>query len=247
MKNYKDFIEASYLKTTKQAFLTEEEHEKVIDAFLNDVLVSKYKVAMVLPKEVAKTKLFLSSRKSKVLVGTVIDFPKGKGGLEKKLNQASLAIQHGAEELDFVVDYASFKKGAVEKVQAEIKECTAFVLSHNKTIKWILETAALTNKEIIQLTALIKNTVIRNFKETDYAHVYVKSSTGFYKTKNNEPNGATPYNITLLLENATPLPVKASGGIKNLSDVLFYLSKGVSRIGTSSQQEILAEIKNNRV
>jgi deoxyribose-phosphate aldolase len=38
----------------------------------------------------------------------------------------------------------------------------------------------------------------------------VKSSTGFYITENGLPNGATP-SIILMLENATPLPVKAGG------------------------------------
>jgi deoxyribose-phosphate aldolase len=38
----------------------------------------------------------------------------------------------------------------------------------------------------------------------------VKSSTGFYTTENNVPNGATIPSIMLMLENATPLPVKAA-------------------------------------
>ena len=36
-----------------------------------------------------------------------------------------------------------------------------------------------------ELSALIKNLVITNFKEENYASVFVKSSTGFYKTENN--------------------------------------------------------------
>lgn len=126
-------------------------------------------------------------------------------------------------------------------VQNQVKECTMLGLQHHKTVKWIIETAALSNKEIIQITALIKNVVIRNFKETDYANVFVKSSTGFFKTNDNQPNGATPNAITLMLENATPLSVKASGGIKTLAEVLFYLEMGVKRIGTSAQNEIIAK------
>jgi len=42
-----------------------------------------------------------------------------------------------------------------------------------------------------------------------------------------------------MLENATPLFVKASGGIKALEEALFYISKGVKRIGTSSAKEIV--------
>jgi deoxyribose-phosphate aldolase len=50
--------------------------------------------------------------------------------------------------------------------------------------------------------------VISNFEEKDFASVFVKSSTGFYTTENNVPNGATIPSIMLMLENATPLPVK---------------------------------------
>jgi deoxyribose-phosphate aldolase len=41
------------------------------------------------------------------------------------------------------------------------------------------EVAALNDKQIIQLTALIKNVVVSNFKELNFASVFVKSSTGF--------------------------------------------------------------------
>jgi deoxyribose-phosphate aldolase len=37
---------------------------------------------------------------------------------------------------------------------------------------------------------------------------FVKSSTGFYQTENNLPNGATVKSIILMLENASPLPIK---------------------------------------
>ena len=62
---------------------------------------------------------------------------------------------------------------------------------------------------------LIKNVVISNFKEESYASVFVKSSTGFYKTENNLPNGATIPSIIRMLEIASPLPVKAAGGVRN--------------------------------
>ena len=55
-------------------------------------------------------------------------------------------------------------------------------------------------------------------------------------------NGATPHAITLMLENAGPLPIKASGGIKTVTDVLFYLQMGVKRIGTSAQKQIIESV-----
>jgi len=241
MKNVNDFLDATYLKTPEQANISKLENDVVVEELLQNAVKNKYKWVMIRPEYVAIAKKYLFKNKSKVLVGTVIDFPEGTADLQEKLSQAQLAIDNGADDLDFVIDYQAFKKGELALVQNQVKECTMLCLQHHKTVKWIIETAALSNKEIIQITALIKNVVIRNFKETDYANVFVKSSTGFYKTKENQPNGATPNAITLMLENATPLSVKASGGIKTLAEVLFYLQMGVKRIGTSAQNEIIAK------
>lgn len=241
MKNVNDFLDATYLKTPEQANISKLENDAVVEELLHNAVKHKYKCVMIRPEYVATAKQYFIKNKSKVLVGTVIDFPEGTANLQEKLSQAQLAIDNGADDLDFVIDYQAFKNGELALVQNQVKECTQLCLQHHKTVKWIIETAALSNKEIIQITALIKNVVIRNFKETDYANVFVKSSTGFFKTNDHQPNGATPNAITLMLENATPLSVKASGGIKTLAEVLFYLEMGVKRIGTSAQNEIIAE------
>ena len=243
-KTIKDYLDASYLKTAAQAGISIEENDSLVNDLLEDALIEKYKLVMVLPDQVQKAKSFLISHKSNVLVGTVIDFPFGNGGLELKLAEAKEAITNGADDLDFVIDYNAFKKGLLDQIQNEIKQCTALVLEHGKTIKWIIETAALNDTQIIKLTVFIKNTVLRYFKESEYQQVFIKSSTGFYLTENNLPNGATPHVITLMLENATPLPVKASGGIRNYEDALFYIQKGVKRLGTSSQKEIVTTEKS---
>ncbi len=233
------FLDATYLKPIELSGLSVKEDERNVFDLLNEAMTKKYKLVMIRPEYVEKAKSFLISNRSNVLVGTVIDFPKGSGGLETKLIEVEKAIENGADDLDFVIDYEGFKRGEIEKVQNEVKECNALCLKHHKTVKWIIETAALTDKEIIQLTVLIKNIVIRFFDEADYSKVFIKSSTGFFKTKNNLLNGANPHVITLMLENATPLFVKASGGIKTLEEALFYISKGVKRIGTSSAKEIV--------
>ncbi len=243
MKNVSDFLDATYLKTPQQAGISKLENDAVVEALLQNAVQYKYKCVMIRPDYVLFAKQILAKNKRKVLVGTVIDFPEGTASLDEKLSQAQLAIDDSADDLDFVIDYQAFKNGDFTLVQHQVKECTMLCLQYHKTVKWIIETAALSNKEIIQITALIKNVVIKNFKETDYANVFVKSSTGFYKTTNNQPNGATPNAITLMLENATPLSVKASGGIKTLKEVMFYLQMGVKRIGTSAQNEITHQSK----
>ena len=102
---------------------------------------------------------------SKVLIGTVIDFPEGKSSLDKKLEEALECIQNGADDLDFVCNYEAFKAGDIDLVKEEILKGTQLGLNHNKTVKWIIEVAALNELQIAQLSALIKNVVISNFKE----------------------------------------------------------------------------------
>jgi len=175
---------------------------------------------------------------STVLLGTVIDFPAGNSGLKAKLAEASQAIQDGADELDFVCNYEAFKNGNVDLIKEETVQCTKLGLKNNKVVKWIIEVAALSDKQIIQLSALIKNSVITNFKESDYASVFVKSSTGFYKTENNLPNGATVPAIIMMLENASPLPIKAAGGVRTYDEAVEMIRLGVKRIGTSGAKAI---------
>ncbi len=180
----------------------------------------------------------ISNANSPVQIGTVIDFPEGKAGLEAKLAEATQAIQDGADDLDFVSNYEAFKAGNVDLVKEEILKCTQLGLANNKVVKWIIEVAALNEKQIMQLSALIKNIVITNFKEENYASVFVKSSTGFYKTENNLPNGATVPTIIMMLENASPLPVKAAGGVRTYDEAVEMIRLGVKRIGTSGAKAI---------
>jgi deoxyribose-phosphate aldolase len=69
--------------------------------------------------------------------------------------------------------------------------------------------------------------------------VFVKSSTGFYKTKGGKPNGATVEAMRLIVENAKPLQSKAAGGVKNYQDAVEMIELGVTRIGTSSAKSIV--------
>jgi deoxyribose-phosphate aldolase len=180
----------------------------------------------------------ITEANSKVDIGTVIDFPEGKSSLDKKLEEAYQAILDGVDDLDFVCNYEAFKNGDIDLVKQEILACTQFGLEHHKIVKWIIEVAALNHQQIIQISALIKNLVISNFKEEQYASVFVKSSTGFYKTENNLPNGATKETIIMMLENASPLPVKAAGGVRTYDEAVEMVRLGVKRIGTSGAKTI---------
>lgn len=236
--NVKPYLDSTYLKTASQAGLSEAENVLVVEKAITEAIEEGFKLIMIRPEYVALAKEMILKARSILLVGTVIDFPKGSSDLETKLKEANQAIEDGADDLDFVCNYEAFKNGDLALVKEEILIGTQIGLANNKTVKWIIEVAALSDKQIIQLSALIKNVVISNFKEENYASVFVKSSTGFYKTNDNLPNGATIPTIIMMLENASPLQVKAAGGVRSYDDAIEMIRLGVKRIGTSAAKTI---------
>lgn len=236
--NIKQYLDSTYLKTAFQAGLSEMENDVVVKNAITEAISEGFKLIMIRPEYVALAKEMIVKANSNLDVGTVIDFPEGKSDIETKIKEANEAIANGADDLDFVCNYEAFKNGDAELVKQEILIATQIALANNKTVKWIIEVAALNEKEIIQLSSLIKNIVISNFKEEDYASVFVKSSTGFYKTQNDLPNGATIPTIIMMLENASPLPIKAAGGVKSYDQAIEMIRLGVKRIGTSSAKAI---------
>jgi deoxyribose-phosphate aldolase len=242
----KTYLDATYLKLPHQAGLTANENQAVVKNFIQETIDYGFKLVMIRPDQVALAKEMITHAQSKVLVGTVIGFHEGTNTIEEKLQEAQQAIADGADELDFVCNYQAFINGDLNLVKNEVLLGTKLALDHHKTVKWIIEVAALNPLQIVQLTVLIKNVVLANFKENQYHEVFVKSSTGFFKTKNNMPNGATLDSITLMLENAFPLPVKAAGGVRNLEEAMQMIKLGVKRIGTSAAKDIVLGLEHKQ-
>ena len=233
------FLDSTYLKTASQANVSEEENYIINTKSIQEAIDYNFKLIMIRPEYVSVAKKMIGKAKSKVTIGTVIDFPLGQNSLEFKLEEAQKAVDDGADDLDFVVNYEAYKEGKINEVKEQILTCTTFGLQHNKLVKWIIEVAALNDTQIIGLCVLIKNIVISNFKENQYENVFVKSSTGFFITKDNLPNGATIHTIQIMLENSFPLPVKAAGGVRNYEEAVAMVKLGVKRIGTSAAKAIV--------
>ncbi|SHL36908.1 deoxyribose-phosphate aldolase [Flavobacterium xanthum] len=236
--NIKQYLDSTYLKTAEQAGITEEENILVAQEFIQEAIEEHFKLIMIRPNRVSLAKKMINGANSILEIGTVIDFPEGKSAIEEKLKEAVQAIQDGADDLDFVCNYQAFKKGDTDLVKEEILRGTQLGLANNKVVKWIIEVAALSEKEIIQLSSLIKNVIVSNFEQELFSKVFVKSSTGFYTTENNLPNGATVPAIKMMLENASPLPVKAAGGVRTYEEAVAMIQLGVKRIGTSGAKKI---------
>ena len=233
------YLDATYLKTASQANLSEEENKQKVIDLIKEAILYDYKLIMIRAKYIPLAKEMLQEAGKSNLIGTVIGFHEGTYTIEEKLEEAQKAINLGADELDFVVNYEAFKRGEIDLVKKEITKGIEISLANNKVVKWIIEVAALTSKEIIVISQLIKDIVFDVFGEENADKVFVKSSTGFFKTENNLPNGATFETMKLIAENAKPLKIKAAGGVRDYETAVKMVELGVDRIGTSSSKEIV--------
>jgi deoxyribose-phosphate aldolase len=168
-------------------------------------------------------------KKTNVRVSTVIDFPFGATTSEVKTFETRNAVSNGAQEFDMVMNIGALKSGNYRLVVSDIKSVvSAAKRIKNPTIKVILETGFLTDKEKVIACKLAMKA------DADF----VKTSTGF------GPEGAKIRDVRLLRNTVgRKLGVKASGGIRTLERAMAMLNAGADRIGTSSGVAIVESFK----
>lgn len=160
-------------------------------------------------------------------VCTVIGFPLGANQTRTKIAEAEIALAQGARELDMVQNIGALRSGEFAAVRDEIAELASLCHSRGAILKVILETCLLTNEQ--------KQTACQLAVEA--AADFVKTSTGFAAC------GATAADVSLLRRTVpSRVGVKASGGIRSLSDLEKMIDAGASRIGTSAGVKIVDEL-----
>jgi len=238
MLDIKKYLDSTYLKTPEQAGITEAETEEKVKQIIQEAIDNGFYLVMIRPKYVKLARKMIDEAGANVKVGTVIGFPEGTLNYKLKLAEAQQAINDGADELDYVVNYQAYKNGDINLVKKEVFEGSLLAVKNGKIAKWIIEVAALTPEQIAGLTSLIRDMVLQTIGLKNADKVFVKSSTGFYQTEDGKPNGATPESIKIMLKHADPLPVKAAGGVRNYDEAMKMIELGVKRIGTSSAKAI---------
>ncbi|MDD2592519.1 MAG: deoxyribose-phosphate aldolase [Erysipelotrichaceae bacterium] len=165
---------------------------------------------------------------SKVHVGAAIGFPLGQTCIDVKVYETELAIKHGADEIDYVLNIGKLIDDDLDYIRTEMQSIKEVCDVHGVILKVIFETCYLSKEQIIK-AALIAKEVQPDF---------IKTSTGFGTA------GATVENVRLMKETVgEKVKVKASGGIKDLKTMLAMLDAGAERIGTSSSVSIINEYK----
>jgi deoxyribose-phosphate aldolase len=216
-------------------------HPTMTDQDLIDgcLLARKYDVASVCikPYAVSIAKEILLG--CDVQVGAVIGFPHGNSRVDLKLNEAELAIEDGATELDMVVNIGKVLSSDWPFVSNEIKRMNDLVISHGAILKVIFENDYLPNDDYkIRLCKICSEHAVA-FVKTSSGYGFVKRENGMYSYK-----GATDLDLALMRRESAPtVQVKAAGGIRTLDDVLRVRALGVTRIGATATEAILTDAK----
>ena len=160
---------------------------------------------------------------SSVVLVTVAGFPLGYNMTETKLDEIKRAIDNGADEIDVVLNITAFKTG-LPWTKIEIAKCSKLTHDNQKILKVIIETAYLSNEEIVAVCKLC----------ADAGVDFVKTSTGF------APPGAQGDRIKLMRQSLPKdVRIKASGGIKTFEQAKLLIDSGADRLGTSSSVSIV--------
>lgn len=69
----KSFLDSTYLKTAAQAGISENENTKLVVNCIQEAIDENFKLVMIRPEMVSLAKKMVTSQKSKVTIGTVID------------------------------------------------------------------------------------------------------------------------------------------------------------------------------
>ena len=171
----------------------------------------------------------IDARCSPVKVCSVVGFPFGSAASEAKKHEAWDAIEDGADEIDMVVNVGYLRSGLLEMFEYDILGVVKS--SGSATVKVIIETCYLTDKQKVQATQAVKKA----------GAAYVKTSTGY------GPAGATLEDVRLI-KNAVPdILIKASGGIRTYEQAKAFAEAGASRIGSSAGPAIITGARGQNI
>jgi len=171
----------------------------------------QYRFASVCVNSVFVKQVFEALRNSPVRTCVVVGFPLGANLPQVKLDEARVALDQGAQEIDVVIHIGGLKAGDDTAVRSEIEDLTRLVHERGAILKVIIETALLTEEEKVRACRAARDA------RADFA----KTSRGF------SISGATIGDVQLTRQEVgREMGVKASGGGRTLDDLLAMVEGG---------------------
>lgn len=172
-----------------------------------------------------------------VEIGTVIGFPHGNSRADLKIRETELALVDGATEIDMVVNIGKVLSQDWDYILAEIRAINEVTVSGGAILKVIFENDFLPDDSYKIKLCEVCTEVDVAFVKTSSGYGFVKQPNGFYTYK-----GATDHDLKLMRAHSAPqVQVKAAGGVRTLDDLLRVRELGVTRVGATSTEMILAE------
>ncbi len=163
---------------------------------------------------------------SSIKTAAVVGFPSGAHSPETKAVEAKQACEHGANEIDMVVNLALVSSANWSAITGEVSAVRSAITS-DVILKVIIESALWNDEQI----AAVCRAAVQGGAD------FVKTSTGFHKS-----GGASIAAVQLMRRTVgETIGVKASGGIRTYADAIAMIDAGASRIGASASRAILAE------
>lgn len=209
-----------YNKYIDHTLLKPEATQAQIEVLCNEAREYDFMSVCVNPSQIELCKKLLEG--SDVVVCTVVGFPLGATLTSVKVFEAQEALRLGASEVDMVINIGALKEGRTQFVEDEIRAIKEAV--GDKILKVIIETALLTEEEIVIASQLVVKA----------GADFVKTSTGFSTA------GATVEHVALMKQTVgDKAQVKAAGGVRNTDDLKEMIAAGATRIGTSAGVKLM--------
>jgi deoxyribose-phosphate aldolase len=153
---------------------------------------------------------------STVQVVALVGFPLGAADADAKRYETEIAVDHGAQEIEFVLDQGRLKDGDRRSVLREMRDIAE--AADERPVKVILETHQLTREEIIYACHCALDSGVH----------FVCTSTDFHTP------AVTIEQVKMLRETlGADFGIKAVGGIRDAQTAQALIAAGATRIGTT--------------
>ena len=217
------------------------DHSLLHPTFTDEQLLTGLAVARRCSCATACVKPYAVPQSASALAGSgvgicaVTGFPHGNSHVAIKVAEAEKAIAEGATEIDVVVNVGKVLGGDWAYVSHELKTVNEACVAKAAILKVIFETDYLQDDHIVRLCEICTENRVA-FVKTSTGYGFVKQANGDYNYK-----GATDAHLKLMRQHSGPgVQIKAAGGVRTLDDLLRVRALGVTRVGATATESILA-------
>lgn len=201
--------------------------EQDIEKLVCDAQFHRFAAVCVRPRYVRQAVRGLEKAQN-VAVDCVVGHPEGTQDTESKENEARIALEQGATEIDMVLNWRLLKQARYTEVYADVREVRK--IASDAKLKVTLETPRLTRDEVVA------GCIISSLAGADF----VNTCTG---TKEPWP---TPETVGFMRSTVDAVgrgtKVKASGDFRKAEEIIQMMKAGADRVASTSSGEVLQEL-----